>query len=872
MKIFTLLFGLALPLIATAQTTIPYTQAFDRQEDFNSFTIVDANGDANTWLYDGWDYQATCLRNPNAAADDWLITPMFHFTAGVTYELKFKAKSVYDGTTENFLVMLGTSSADISTFTKTIIADGSVNKSYPATEFSTTFTVEADGDYYLGFHYLTSQQSFSSGLSIDDISLTGNAPVEKVVPMPVSGVTLAYDYTQNRTTLRWQAPTQFTNGTAITTAPTYTVRRVRETTNLIEDYPSRVYREEVTVNTLPSNNILFGQAILRYAITAKSDGETSAVAYSPIKVIGTPDELPYAESFANGALHKFWGETHSGVGRWGEMSVNNDYAQDGDKGIFNFTAVAAGDNSQGFSGLIKLGNATNPVLSFWYEYMTLNDNDVFEVQVAVDGGDFTKVKDIDINNIDNMKKWTQVEVPLKAYLNSNFIQVAFFVKSESGNTVIYIDNVKVYNKVSKDLAISTVKIPSRLRTDEQRNATLKVENIGIEDIAAGSYQIAVMADDKEIGRTEGVALTSGSSVEVTVALKAPATVTTDSVSCRAQLIFADDNNTVNNSTESIRLKVSSPGYPNPTNLTALAEGTNVTLSWQKPDSPRATSTPVTDSFEDAPDFTISDWGEWTLYDGNQSSVYGIDGATFPNNGKAQAFIVFNRAAAGVANAWNAHTGNKNLVSFSQPSADSDHWLISPTLSGEAQTVTFYARPISGKYPERFDFAYSTTSVEPTSFISLATVTTGTDFSWKEYSYDVPAGARYFAIHATSNDAYALLLDDFIFIPDTTGRQNIVLTGYDVYRDGVKITSAPVASTTFTDEASGGDHVYNVSAVYDKGESMISNPASVNVVNGISSIVETKTSNSAYYDLQGRKVTRPAHPGIYIHNGKRIVVK
>ena len=42
--------------------------------------------------------------------------------------------------------------------------------------------------------------------------------------------------------------------------------------------------------------------------------------------------------------------------------------------------------------------------------------------------------------------------------------------------------------------------------------------------------------------------------------------------------------------------------------------------------------------------------------------------------------------------------------------------------------------------------------------------------------------------------------------------------------------------------------------------------------GIEQIVNRKSVNSKYYDLQGRPITEPQRKGIYIHNGKKVVIK
>ena len=42
--------------------------------------------------------------------------------------------------------------------------------------------------------------------------------------------------------------------------------------------------------------------------------------------------------------------------------------------------------------------------------------------------------------------------------------------------------------------------------------------------------------------------------------------------------------------------------------------------------------------------------------------------------------------------------------------------------------------------------------------------------------------------------------------------------------------------------------------------------------GISTAVTTVPADGDWYDLNGRKVTAPTRKGIYIHNGKKVVIK
>jgi hypothetical protein len=44
-----------------------------------------------------------------------------------------------------------------------------------------------------------------------------------------------------------------------------------------------------------------------------------------------------------------------------------------------------------------------------------------------------------------------------------------------------------------------------------------------------------------------------------------------------------------------------------------------------------------------------------------------------------------------------------------------------------------------------------------------------------------------------------------------------------------------------------------------------------VTSGIREIVNSKSVNSKYYDLQGRRVSQPAK-GLYLRDGRKVIVK
>ena len=172
-----------------------------------------------------------------------------------------------------------------------------------------------------------------------------------------------------------------------------------------------------------------------------------------------------------------------------------------------------------------------------------------------------------------------------------------------------------------------------------------------------------------------------------------------------------------------------------------------------------------------------------------------------------------------------------------------------------------------------------------------------------------------AIHYNSKDVLALLIDDITCTPNYE-TQTLTLNGYNIYRDGVKVNDEPVKETTFTDRlaedaASASEHAalyaektphyYNVTAVYEEGESGFSETAEPTQTDGIdaSTIANGRIytisdaividgmagANVAIYTLDGRLVSKvkaaastqvPVSKGVYLvkvqQYTRKVVVK
>lgn len=183
-----------------------------------------------------------------------------------------------------------------------------------------------------------------------------------------------------------------------------------------------------------------------------------------------------------------------------------------------------------------------------------------------------------------------------------------------------------------------------------------------------------------------------------------------------------------------------------------------------------------DSFEDYTDFAIANVGNWTLLDVDNSPSGGFQGITFPNGTNTnKAFQVFNSTTTTpvltptTTSNWTARTGQKAMASFYLNSgASNNDWLISPQVqitAGAGASLSFWAKSCDATYgAEKFTVLVSTTGKDVANFTAISPViTTASDITWKEYTYNLNtyAGQQiYVAIQCTSTDQFGFAVDDF----------------------------------------------------------------------------------------------------------------
>ena len=643
---------------------------------------------------------------------------------------------------------------------------------------------------------------------------------------------------------------------------------------------------------------LKGQDFVAYQVTAGYGENYSDYTNSAIVTIGEPDKLPYTESFADSHFKNIWLiDPQSDNENQMAGTIDDSYfpsiidpddpeapvpltSQDGDNGFFYWLPYEKDVMYGMISARIDISAAANPALEFWYQ----GQGSALDVLVSADDAPFEAVRTIDLQKTPTKEGWTLATVPLNAYKDAKAIQIELRLRAihnTDGTTwSVPLDNIRIRDVVDKDLRLVAVDVPDNVKPGDKIEMKARVENIG-SDITEGHIEWTV--NGRKAGTAPLPEMRQNAFADVSFGYDVPLNAR-ETLLVAATAVLEGDGCAENNTAEkTVGVKLND--YPTVTDLTyTLSEtGTEVSLSWSAPSLDGITDAKtVSEDFEN-PDYTpmsITGAGKWTVYDGDGQATYNIFRETYnPYQTQPMAFQLFNRTVAQVPEMYwkdaEPHSGETFMMAPSCQANNNDNRLISPELSGNAQTVSFWAKSCMITWGESFEVAYSTTGNAPEDFTHTVAVENYPADGiipevWTEYKVALPEGARYFAILHKTYDTLALLVDDVTYEAAPDVPQDISLTGYHVFRNDVQLTDEPLKETTYTDRpqtdssAEGGqEFTYTVVPVYNYGPAPASNSVTVSVSTDINSIKGDGTT-ATYYNINGVRVSgRNLTPGIYV---------
>lgn len=665
------------------------------------------------------------------------------------------------------------------------------------------------------------------------------------VPGPISNLKIVEDWQNEPGTVvvSWDAPSEVgQNGGYVDTS---TLKYYDLTAGADDRYlgTETSFRDKIDISK--------GQTAVAYCIYAENSvGTGFNVRRVASGMVGPAKQLPLNESFmglstasgpwvstvTNGDTFDAWWDICDG-------SVLESGTQDMDGGVAFFETAKPGLSCMFRSPKIDISTADTPAIVFYLWYTGSKDS--LSVKVSKEYGPYEKLHTYAMDGEE--KGWHRCEIPLDAYKGSAFVQIGFEgISLEGTRRILSMDNISVRNLVDNDLQAWNLNGPKSIKVGEKGVFTFTLTNRGANAVAAADYTVELYKNDALAATAPGKDIAADRSVNMSIS-DIPTIDDAENSTYFVKANYTADRIEDNNQTERKAVTIDMPSFPAVTDLAAACGDSGIELTWSEPNVADMPAVPVTEDFESYKDFIISGIGKWQTIDGDGAktillSLDGVNPLQYENAGMPMAYQVFNPEAAGIPlKSWKPYSGNKMLAAFStsatteQPTPPAnDDWLISPELNGKAQTVKFFAKASNALLTESFRVYYSTTDANRESFIpdpEQGETTVYSSTEWQECRINLPAGAKYFAIQCTSNRSVALALDNITYTPAGAMPEEVMLMGYNIYRDGVRLNAEPEGEAAFNDNdvENGKSYTYKVTTVYDKGESVYSNEATVTYV-------------------------------------------
>lgn len=758
---------------------------------------------------------------------------------------------------------------NISKITVTRLSDGAVVKTFrdvtPGVLNSCEDTPQIDG---MVEYRIVAENEYGSGAPVSVETYVGYD-----TPAAVTGgkVTATDD---GKVVATWNAPQTGTHGGTVDMASLkYNIGNVNGSSlrSAVVTEPS--FSEQLTMKDGE-------QRLAWYTITPETAQGKGVEASTDTVFVGKPYALPYAESFAKRGLQRGpWCPYSSDVAEWYLMQFGT-YAEayDSDGGLISFATVAEGAKASFVGPKVSLKDANHPVLDF-FVYNMKNCSHLLNVEIITPDGKRNTIDSFVPNDteLDGMNgEWKEKKYDLSAFRSYDYVQLSFTGVGGHAEDIasikpFYVDAISINDVKENDLSLADFfTTAGKVEVGDAVSFNVYVENKGA--ATAENFKVVLYRNDTPVNSVVYKQLAAGATAAIVIA----DTLNSDAPqTCvyKAAVEWAADNDLSNNKSGNAVVTVL-PGKPFIKSVSAKAGAGNssVELSWNEPEgiADGTVAETVTEDFESYYPFSITDMGEWSLYDGDKSSTLGVldghgDYVQYDNVEAPKAYMVFNPSAAGINTAlYPTHSGKQVAAAFCSGRVANDDWLISPEVDG-AQTVKFWACSPDGSYygtKEQLEVLYSTTGTATTDFKKLG-ATISVPLQWQEFTANLPEGTRYFALRCVSDNQYILFVDDITY---RKAARDFSLLGYNVYRNGELLTASPVSATSYVaNVAADKNDVYSVSAVYNIGESRTT-AASWSSTDGISLVADGDAAHTAVvYDIAGRKVqpSQIVRGGVYI---------
>lgn len=650
---------------------------------------------------------------------------------------------------------------------------------------------------------------------------------------------------EGKAVLSWVAPTTGVNGGFIDVENlTYRISRIQPQETVVA---TGVKGLTFTDETMTADG---EQVLLSYAISAESiAGEGDATNTNSI-LFGEPYEAPFAESWPSG---------EPAINPWIVANIEGDYASWTATQASYVTTLGAQDDDDGwisFSGpgtarlvspKISLSSLDMPVLKVWV--CNPDGLSVVELQISTDLG--TTWQTLEKIDSEDGLAWVSHVVNLEEYKNAEFVQLGILGSvSDWGAENVQVDNLRIVNGVNYDLVMDSFVGPESVIGAQPAKYSVVVYNDGM--ALADDYTVCIYdASNNKIAEQQGDVMEPNTYKTFDFDLSAP--VNLKEFALTAKIEYSSDQ-LVDNNEKSLSVPVSQPKYPVVDDLIGEESESAVSLSWSKP-ALQCMPDAAVDDIESYDEWTIGGIsddvrrgtiGGYTVYDADELTTTRINYwcEDYPNVEQKMAFQVMSTDSEDLTQQLSiygltAHSGKQLFACWNTVQGTNDDYLILPEIRSGSKTLTFWARSIPYMFgmngEDVFEIVYSTTGTEITDFVVLEGSHTivpdgfeqDPENGYNKYEFTLPDDAKYVAIHCMSSAKIGLLIDDIEFVAAAAPDETLELLGYNLYRNETLYKSLlSTESFVDTEVEKGQQYRYNVTAVFDKGESGFSNTVDI----------------------------------------------
>lgn len=568
-------------------------------------------------------------------------------------------------------------------------------------------------------------------------------------------------------------------------------------------------------------------------VKAKTAAGVGSAASSYYCYIGKRETLPFSEPIEGGVdLNYLWRSETLGNVSWGNLvdfQADQKPSQNGDNGYWGLNMGGLDYAGRKLSPKITV-TGENPTLSFWI-YCKPENTNTFDVLVNEQGG-YSHWSDAPVAtfNFDEPREgWYRRTVSLAPWKGKT-IQFGFMITCKRFSLAM-IDHIGIDDPKPIDLEAGRFNIDKTLKTDSTFHAVFPFINIGTKPSGACKVELSrngnvfLTRDFENLlpGAMDSVVYNENVTVGFTRGNRYQARILSDA-----------DADTTNNLSRILYSEVPMPDLARIFTLTGREsdDKKGAELSWQAANLNIAAAD-TTDDLEKFVPFSTGmagsavegdNTGDWIFIDrdGKKPRTLTISNktVTFPNCDKPFGFIVWNHEKAGVtATAWKGNNKSRQgFMSLGFDGGRKDDWLISPAMPDCAPDVSLWLRTNDSKSPkEVIELWVSKGSTNPDDFVKDDTFTV--PYAWGRMSFTMPTGYTRFALRVVTENGSSLLIDDITYTVNDDRYKSLNLKGYNVYRNGIKLNSALINTTAYTDltpDRSVGN-AYTVTSVFDRGE-------------------------------------------------------